>query len=273
MGSIKTQCQAERIEISGVGITGSGRKLASLLIGADVVRNEVTAQTLAALKLRPDVRSVIEIGGQDSKVIILENGVPLWHNLNNLCAAGTGSFLSSQAYRLKVPVEELGDYAARSTRDVVISAKCAVFSESDMVHKAALGYKKEDIIKGLCEGLARNFINNVARNRPIESPTLFVGGVAANGGVVRALEKELGHAVIVPEEHKITGCIGAALLALKAEIKKTKFLGLDCVDGELRSESFVCEDCSNHCEIARFYTNGEACGHLNSRCGKWDGLR
>jgi predicted CoA-substrate-specific enzyme activase len=265
---VEKEVAARDIRISGVGVTGSGRVIAQLILGADLVKNEVTAQAVSGLHFRKDVASIIEIGGQDSKTIILKNGIPVWHNLNALCSAGTGSFLSSQAYRLKVPIEEFGEYALKSDKNVNIASKCTVFSESDMIHKAASGYKKEDIIKGLCDGLARNFINNIARNRKLEGPTIFAGGVAANRGVVKAFERELGHEVIVPREHKIMGCIGVALLVLREKVVKTDFKGFEVSSHKITPELFQCCDCPNQCEITRLSVNGKVAGHLNSRCGK-----
>jgi predicted CoA-substrate-specific enzyme activase len=257
-------------QICGVGVTGSGRKVASFLIGADVIKNEVTAQTIAALRYNPEVSSIIEIGGQDSKVILLKNGIPVWFNLNTLCAAGTGSFLASQAGRLKIPVEEFGAYASRSTLKVNIAAKCTVFSESDMIHKAALGCKKEDIINGLCEGLVRNFINNVTKNRPLGDPILFVGGVASNQGVVNAFERELRRKVTVPEEHKITGCIGVAILALQENIGSTKFKGFEVAKHDIRTVFSICSGCQNQCDITEIFADNTTVGYLGSRCEKYN---
>ncbi|MBU1038140.1 MAG: 2-hydroxyglutaryl-CoA dehydratase [Candidatus Omnitrophica bacterium] len=267
---IRKASESHGFQIGGVGVTGSGRKIASFLIGADVIKNEVTAQIIAALHYNPEVSSIIEIGGQDSKVILLKNGIPVWFNLNTLCASGTGSFLASQAGRLKIPVEEFGAYASRSTLKMNIAAKCTVFSESDMIHKAALGCKKEDIINGLCEGLVRNFINNVTKNRSLGDPILFVGGVASNQGVVNAFERELGRKVIVPKEHKITGCIGAAILALQEDIKETKFKGFEVAKHDIRTVFFICGDCQNRCDITTISANDTTVGYLGSRCEKYN---
>ena len=255
-------------EICGTGITGSGRRLGALILGADIVKNEVTAQTIAALHYDPHVSTILEIGGQDSKIILLKDGVPVWHNLNTLCAAGTGSFLASQASRLNIPIEDLGDYALRSTVNVNIASKCTVFSESDMIHKAAMGCSKEDIINGLCEGLARNFISSVARNRKISEPILFVGGVASNAGVVRAFEAILKKKITVPKEHKLTGCIGMALLAMNVEVKKSKFKGFDILKKDVKADLLLCKDCQNNCEIIRVRSGEKISGCLGSRCGK-----
>ncbi|MFA6321399.1 MAG: acyl-CoA dehydratase activase [Candidatus Omnitrophota bacterium] len=266
---ISEQASRQGFVINAVGITGSGRKIAASLIGADLIKNEVTAQTVAALHYAPDVSSIIEIGGQDSKVIFLKNGIPIWYNLNTLCAAGTGSFLSSQANRLKISIDEFGEYASRSTMKVNIAAKCTVFSESDMIHKAAMGCKKEDIINGLCEGLVRNFINNVSKNRLMLSPVIFVGGVAANRGVVHAFERELKQKVRVPKEHKITGCVGAAILVSRENIEKTKFKGFAIADHNIKTEFFICGDCPNQCDVTKIISNDIPAGHIGSRCEKY----
>ena len=138
------------LKIKGVGTTGSGRQLAGVIVGADVVKNEITAHAVAALRENPRVRTVLEVGGQDSKIIILIDGVVNEFAMNTVCAAGTGSFLDQQASRLDIPIQEFGNYALKSKNPVRIAGRCAVFAESDMVHKQQLGYKSQDIIRGLC---------------------------------------------------------------------------------------------------------------------------
>jgi len=109
--------------------------------------------------------------------------------MNTVCAAGTGSFLDHQAARLNIAIEEFGDYALRATNPVAIAGRCGVFAESDLIHKQQLGYRREDLVAGLCLALAKNYLTNVARNRKIEPVVLFQGGVAANSGIRWALEK------------------------------------------------------------------------------------
>jgi predicted CoA-substrate-specific enzyme activase len=162
-------------DIKGVGTTGSGRQLAAVIAGADVVKNEITAHAVAAMKEVPDVRTVIEIGGQDSKIIILRDGVVTDFAMNTVCAAGTGSFLDQQANRLGIPIEEFGYYALRSQNPVRIAGRCAVFAESDMIHKQQMGYKVEDIIRGLCQALVRNYLNNVGKGKEIRPKVVFQG--------------------------------------------------------------------------------------------------
>ena len=159
--------------VAGVGTTGSGRHLASILVGADVVKNEITSHAMAALNYEPAVRTIIEIGGQDSKVIFLREQVITEFNMNTICAAGTGSFLDQQAFRLGTPIEEFGLYALRAKKPASIAGRCTVFAESDMIHKQQMGYSKEDIIAGLCEALVRNYMNNLVKNRTLPEPILF----------------------------------------------------------------------------------------------------
>lgn len=124
--------------IKGVGCTGSGRYLASIIVGSDVVKNEITSHAIASLNYNPNVRTIIEIGGQDSKIIILRDGIVVDFAMNTVCAAGTGSFLDRQAIRLGIDIKEFGDYASKSTNAVRIAGRCAVFAESDMIHKQQL---------------------------------------------------------------------------------------------------------------------------------------
>ena len=132
-------------QIIAVGTTGSGRQIASYLVGGDVVKNEITAHAVAALEVHKDVRTIIEIGGQDSKIIILRNGIVTDFAMNTVCAAGTGSFLDRVAERLDIPIEEFGSYALKCKTPVRIAGRCAVFAESDMIHKQQLGYTQEEI--------------------------------------------------------------------------------------------------------------------------------
>lgn len=258
-------------QIKGVGTTGSGRQISSFLIGADVVKNEITAHAVAALELKSDIRTIIEIGGQDSKIIILRDGVVNDFAMNTVCAAGTGSFLDRQAERLEIPIEQFGDYALRSDNPVRIAGRCAVFAESDMIHKQQLGFSEEDIIRGLCDALVRNYLNNVGKGKDIQPSIFFQGGVAANIGMKAAFEKALGMPVYVPEHYDMMGAIGAAILA-KEKVEKTgetHFKGFDIADVNFTSKSFECSGCSNRCEVINISDSEKVIGCFGDRCGKW----
>lgn len=260
-------------QILGVGTTGSGRQIASYLIGGDVVKNEITAHAIAALNLDKDVKTILEIGGQDSKIIILRNGIVSDFAMNTVCAAGTGSFLDRQAERLDIPIDKFGEHALRSTSPVRIAGRCAVFAESDMIHKQQLGYSEDDIIRGLCEALVRNYLNNVGKGKEILPKVFFQGGVASNIGMKLSFEKALGYEITIPPNHKVMGAVGAAILA-KDYIEKykvqTNFKGFNLADICFVSSSFECGGCDNKCEVVQIKNNNEIVGCFGDRCGKWN---
>jgi predicted CoA-substrate-specific enzyme activase len=261
------------VDVAGVGTTGSARYLTGLVVGADIVKNEITAHALASLHYQPDIQTIIEIGGQDSKIIIIRDGVAIDFAMNSVCAAGTGSFLDMQAKRLEIPIEQFGDLASESNNAVSIAGRCTVFAESDMIHKQQLGHKTEDIIKGLCEALARNYLNNVAKGKEILPPIMFQGGVAANKGMREAFQKFLNQKVIVPKHYAVMGAIGAAILAQEEIAKhprKSSFYGWNIPETNFETSGFECDGCPNVCEIVEIKRNGDIIARWGSRCGKWD---
>ncbi len=258
-------------DIAAAGTTGSGRMIASSIIGTDAVKNEITAHAAAALEIDKDVRTIIEIGGQDSKIIILNKGIVSDFAMNTVCAAGTGSFLDRQAERLDIPIENFGDYALKATSSVRIAGRCAVFAESDMIHKQQLGYNQAEIIRGLCDALVRNYLNNIAKGKAILPKVLFQGGVAANKGMKAAFENALGFEIFVPKHYNMMGAIGAAIIARSASEKtgRTNFRGFEVADSSIVSRSFECEGCSNKCEVVKIFENNAVIGYFGDRCGKW----
>lgn len=261
----------KNINIKGVGVTGSGRYLANIIVGADVVKNEITSHAVAALMYVPDVRTVIEIGGQDSKIIILRDNIVVDFAMNTVCAAGTGSFLDRQAERLGISIEDFGKLALKSSNPVRIAGRCAVFAESDMIHKQQLGHNQEDIVKGLCDALVRNYLNNVGKGKNIESPVVFQGGVAANEGIKQSFEETLNTSVYVPEYFDVMGAVGAGILA-KEEMRKkksTNFRGFGISEMEYHVKGIDCLGCSNACEVVEIKENDVVIARYGDRCGKW----
>lgn len=260
------------VPVYGVGTTGSARQLSGIIVGADIVKNEITAHAVAALHEIPDVKTIIEIGGQDSKIIILRNGVVVDFAMNTVCAAGTGSFLDHQAQRLGIPIEEFGNYALKAKKGTRIAGRCTVFAESDMIHKQQVGHPIEEIIFGLCQALVRNYLNNLAKGKEILPPIVFQGGVAANKGIKRAFEEALSTEVIVPKYYNVMGAIGAAILAKEKTSKtgRTNFRGFEAADLEFSTNSFECTHCSNNCEIISMKLDGKTVANWGGRCGRWE---
>ena len=273
--------------VMGVGTTGSGRALAGSLTGADVIKNEITAHAVAASTYVPGVQTILEIGGQDSKIIILRDGIVTDFAMNTVCAAGTGSFLDHQAQRLNVPIEEFGPTALKSTNPARIAGRCGVFAESDLIHKQQLGYPVEDLLYGLCQALVRNYLSNLALGKELLPTVSFQGGVASNIGMVKAFEEELKTKIVVPDHHQTMGAIGAALLAMENHQytdTKTKFKGWEVGDMQFHSITCECNGCSNNCEVITIiegegevphYDNikdikGNIIARWGGTCGRWD---
>lgn len=262
-----------KIEISGVGTTGSARYLAGVIVGADLIKNEITAHAKGVTKFVPNVRTVIEIGGQDSKIIILDNGVVTDFAMNLVCSAGTGAFLEAQAFRLGIPVEEFGKLALKSKNPTHIGSRCSVFAESDMIHKQQIGHKIEDIVAGLCLGLARNYLGGVAKGKKILPPIVFLGGVSQNVGMRWAFEKQLGQKIIVPPYNTVMGAYGVALLVKEMNLEKTNFRGFEVSEKEILCTSFQCKGCPNQCEVIEAKIEGKIVARWGDRCGRWSNLR
>lgn len=265
------------LKVLGVGATGSGRKLAGHIIGADIIKNEIIAHAVASIHYMPEIKTIIEIGGQDSKLIILRDGVITDFAMNTVCAAGTGSFLDHQALRLGIPIEDFGSYALRSSSPARIAGRCTVFAESDMIHKQQSGYKLEDIIAGLSEALVRNYINNLARGKEILEPIFFQGGVASNEGIKKAFENEFKKKVMVIPNHPIMGAIGAAILSIEQNSSNgngdegSRFRGFSIASENVVTTSFTCNDCQNNCGVVEIIGREGLVASWGSTCGKWEG--
>ncbi len=233
-------------DFAGIALTGTGGKLASDLIGGVVV-NEIIAQATSAGRLYPDAQTVIEIGGEDSKLILLEKDPSTGHSrlldfeMNSICAAGTGSFLDQQARRIGVPiVKKFGEMALKSVDPPRIAGRCSVFAKSDMIHHQQIATPLQDIVAGLCFALARNFRSNVARSKEFRKPVIFSGGVAANAGMVRAFREILNLSedeLIIPEYHASMGAIGAVMYAYTNHLEMNQFKGLEKLEHYLRQDS------------------------------------
>ena len=245
--------------IKGIGTTGSARKLIGLMLDANIVKNEITAHAIGTLAFYPNVRTILEIGGQDSKIILIKNGIITDYSMNTLCAAGTGSFLSSQAKRLGVNIEDFGKLALVSKNPAKIAARCTVFAESDLIHKAQVGYQKEDIVAGLY---------NVGKGKKIVGPIVFQGGVSKNVGVLKYFEEILGEKIIVDSNSHLMGAIGIAILARKN--KTDKVYNLNMLDVSFETKGFECKDCSNNCEVLKIFKDSKIIDVFGSKCGKYN---
>lgn len=270
----------DKVEIAGVGTTGSGRYMIADYVGADIVKNEITAQATAASFIDRTVDTIFEIGGQDSKYISLRDGIIVDFEMNKACAAGTGSFLEEQAEKLNISIkDEFAECACSAKSPCRLGERCTVFMENSLMANLQKGADKNDLLAGLAYSIVQNYINKVVAGKPIGNKIFFQGGVAFNKAVVAAFENYLGRSITVPPNHDVTGAIGMALIArdyMKANESHplhglTKFKGFELSERPYEVSSFECKGCPNLCEINRVKIEGEE-GFLyyGGRCEKYD---
>jgi predicted CoA-substrate-specific enzyme activase len=260
-----------RLEILGVGVTGSGRHLAGQVLCADVVRNEITAQLTSTAHYFPDVDTVFEIGGQDSKYIMAKGGRLLDFEMNKICSAGTGSFLEEQAQRLGINIHvEFAKHALSGAAPCDLGTRCTVFMDSELVHALQQGATVDNLCAGLAYSVARNYLDKVVAGRPIGKNIIFQGGTASNGAVVAAFRKILGRDVHIHPYNRLSGAIGAALLAarrMECTAYKTNFAGFDASKAATVS-SFQCKGCENRCQVNRVTVSGRTV-HFGDICERY----
>lgn len=263
---------ADLVEIKGACTTGSGRYLIADFLGADVVKNEITAQARGALAIDPLVDTIFEIGGQDSKYISLSNGAVVDFEMNKVCAAGTGSFLEEQAEKLGISIkEEFANLAFQSQAPIDLGERCTVFMESELMKQQQSGSPVPDLVAGLAYSIATNYLNRVVARKPVGERIFFQGGTAFNKAVVAAFGAVTGKQITVPAHNEVTGALGCALIAREHDTgAPSAFKGFDLSRRSYSVESFECQDCSNHCEINKVMVEGEEPLYYGSRCEKYD---
>ncbi len=271
INNMKSGIDLDNYQVVAVGTTGSARKLIGLMLDAVTIKNEITAHAVGTIKLYPKVRTIFEIGGQDSKITLINNGVVTDYAMNTLCAAGTGAFISSLAKRLNVAIEDVANVAFTSKNKINIAARCTVFAETDLIHKIQAGYKKEDILAGVCRAIATNYINNVAKGKKIQGPIVFNGGVSKNAAVVRAFEDITGEKIIVNKNSHLMGAIGIAIMARESGEKKIFNFDMDKVS--IETKIVECGRCSNNCEIVAVYKNNKMIDCWGNRCSKGEEVK
>ncbi len=252
--------------IAGAGTTGSGRKFTGKIIGADSVVDEITAHARAAYELNPETDTIIEIGGQDSKFTTMRKGMVTFSVMNNVCAAGTGSFIEEQAKRLDCSLEDYSDRVDK-VHSPMASDRCTVFMERDLNHYLKDGYSSDEILAAVLHSTRENYLTKVAVKAYIGETIFFQGATAKNKALVAAFEQKLGKPILVSRYCHLTGAMGVALELHDKQRTETKFKGLDLYEKSIPIRSEVCEICTNHCKlkVAEVDNQIEAYGFL---CGR-----
>jgi len=263
-----------KVTIAGVGVTGSGRYLVGSFIGADLIKNEITAQTRAAAEIDAEA-DIIEIGGQDSKLVIKRNGIVVDYQMNKACAAGTGSFIDELAEMLGVSVTN-GDFANlafTAPYTIDLGTRCAAFMGQAVASAQQGGVPLEVITASLSNSIAKNYLSKVVGTRKLGNKIILTGAVFYNEAVVSAFYQQLkGKTLTVAEHREVSGAIGAALLAKeKMSGQRSNFKGFQkIVDSECAFSTFTCKRCDNNCTITRMQMRDEKPTFYGSRCDRYD---
>jgi len=262
--------QMPRVEISGVGVTGSGKEFVSSLVGGDYVDSEIISHVTATQKVYPEVRTVLDIGGEDSKLCLIKNGILSDFQMNKDCGGGTGSMIETIAARLGVKIEDVGRIALESQSPANLPGKCGIFCQSAAVSELSKGRLVKDILMGVCRALVGNYLAVLAKGKKLLHPIIFQGATALNPALVKCFEDELGSPILVPDDCSYMGAIGIAELTRESmDGQPTKFRGMEnIINADYKTEISHCEDCETRCELLSLYMNGELVGRSGSRCGK-----
>ncbi len=236
------------LRIVGTGTTGAGRKFIGQIIGADMAVDEITTHARAAVEIDPQVDTIIEIGGQDAKFTTLQNGRVTFSAMNNVCAAGTGSFIEEQAQKLGCPLSEYASRAARR-RSPMASDRCTVFMERDLNHYLNEGYPVDDMLAAVLHSVCENYLSKVADEKSIGRVISFQGATAKNRALVAAFEKRLGRPIRVSRYCHLTGALGTALMLFDQHVSSTRFRGLDLYNKQVPLRAETCDLCTNHCKL------------------------
>ncbi|MEN6488274.1 MAG: acyl-CoA dehydratase activase, partial [Smithella sp.] len=250
----------------GVGTTGSGRKFIGRIINADLMIDEITAHARAAYELDHEVDTIIEIGGQDAKFTNMTNGMVTSSVMNNVCAAGTGSFIEEQALKLGVPLTEYASRAINSPAPVS-SDRCTVFMERDINNYLTEGFTIEEVLASVLHSVCENYLTKVAVEANIGIRICFQGATARNKALVAAFEHRLKKPIFVSPFCHLTGALGSALIMAETRVQSSSFRGLSLCKESIPVENEICELCNNNCKINKVTVQGEtvAFGFL---CGR-----
>ena len=268
----------KKIEIVGTATTGSGRNVVGDFLNADLIIDEITAHARGAVEINPEVDTIFEIGGQDSKYIYIANTNPLDFDMNKVCAAGTGSFLHELANKYGINiVDEFQEIALSSETPVMLAERCTVFMESDLVFYHQKGIPRKDLIAGLCYAIVYNYLNRVVGKRKIGQRVMFLGGPSLNKGVVAAFENVLGRGPLVPRHRELLGAYGAAISVQekkRLEDKKgSTFRGLDsAINDQMKYAEKVCHadpNCHNQCKLKIYDFDGRR-SIWGGECGRYE---
>lgn len=261
---IRNQIDLNKYQVVSVGVTGYSRKLIGTILDASVVKNEIIANAVGTTELYPNVRTIFEIGGQESKVIYLNKGIVTDYDYSSLCLRGTGTFIMEIAEKLGIDIENINQILEKSNKRININSKCIIFALNEIIHKLQDGYQKEDIIVSVCNKVADTFVKEVIKNKKIIEPVVINGGVSKNKAVIKELKRLLNINPIIDKNSHLITAIGIAIIAKNSKIEK--IFNFDIENINIETKITNCTNCSSNCEIVNIYKNDQLLDFWGNKC-------
>ena len=266
ISNMKMEIDLDKYVVVSVGITGSARKLVGALLEADTIKNEIMASSVGVMRMYPDAKTIIEIGGHDSKIILLKDKMVYDYAINSNCLSGTGAFIDTLSNRLNIDISSISSLALKGNNDIDISYRCALLAENNLINKIQNGYAKEDVIASVCKNITHAYVNNVLKGKKIKKPIVFIGGVSKNIAIQKELEKILGEKIIVSKNSHLMGALGIAVMARDSGYEKEFNFDIDSYNIETKLTN--CNNCASNCEMIAIYRNNTLIDHWGNKCDK-----
>ena len=261
---MKNDIDLYRYRVVSVGVTGFAKRLAGTFLDCQIIRNEIVAVSTAVLRIYPDAKSIIDIGGEDSKIILINNGRIVDVIMNTACSAGIGNFLFNASKKMGISLSNFSNLADSS---IHITSRCMIYAWSDLLDKLKMGYGKDEVMAGVFKMVSKNYVNGVCKGKNVKGPIIFTGGVSKNPTIVKYLEMELGKRIIVNKNSQLFGCIGIAVLARESKLEKE--FNFDIKNGNIKTEMINCNKCNKECMVVNVYKNNDLIDTWGNKCDKF----
>ena len=264
---MKEDIDLDKYKVVSVGVTGFAKKLVGVFLNSQIIRNEIMAVSTSVVKKYPSVGTIIDIGAEDSKIIIINNGNIFDSVINTSCNAGGGSFILKLSKKMNVKMDELSKINFKKVNHIDITSRCMIYAQSDLLSKISDGYNKNDILYAASLMVCKNYVNGVCKGKKIKEPIVLASGVSKNDMFVKCLERELGKKVIVNKNAHLFGCIGAAIMA--KESRKEKEFDFNIENNSIKTKMTSCSNCDNDCKIVTVYKNDKLIDAWGNKCNKY----
>lgn len=268
---MKNDINLDKYKVVSVGVCGFAKRLVGAFLNSQIVKNEITAVSASVVRMYPEVGSIIDIGGEDSKLIIINDNNILDVVINTACSAGCGNFILNISKKMNISMDEFSHVYLKQVHNIDLANRCMIYAESDLINKLNEGYSREDILFAICKMISKNYVNGVCKGKKIKEPIVFAGGLSKNMTLVKCIEKELDKKVLVNKNSYLFACIGIAILARESKIEKE--FDFDIGSISIKTEMTNCRNCDRGCNIVTVYKNDNLIDIWGNKCNKFEKVK